>query len=249
MNKRTPFNWRCPFCDHNAVITDALRSVDRHEFYHRNKYGGLVLITEVIVCPNRDCQHFALEASLHQVLMTPGVAPSDKQPAMSAWKLIPASNVKVFPDYVPAAILTDYREACLIRSLSTKASATLSRRCLQGMIRDFWGVKKARLMDEIEAIKEKVDPLTWAAIDAVRQIGNIGAHMEKDINLIIDVHPEEAGLLIGLIETLIHDWYIVKHEREQRMSQIIASSGEKAQVKRRGVQPPAIPDESAKGDS
>jgi hypothetical protein len=45
--------------------------------------------------------------------------------------------------------------------------------------------------------------------------------MEKDINLIVDVEPGEAKLLIGLIETLINDWYIVKHNREESMKQII----------------------------
>ncbi|WP_372445280.1 hypothetical protein [Clostridium estertheticum] len=45
-----------------------------------------------------------------------------------------------------------------------------------------------------------MDPLTWEAIDAVRTIGNIGAHMEKDINQIVDVESSEAALLI---ETLI----------------------------------------------
>ena len=40
------------------------------------------------------------------------------------------------------------------------------------------------------------------AIDAVRKIGNIGAHMERDINLIVDIDPNEAAILIGLIELL-----------------------------------------------
>jgi Domain of unknown function (DUF4145) len=31
------------------------------------------------------------------------------------------------------------------------------------------------------ALEEKVDPQTWDAIDSVRKIGNIGAHMEADI--------------------------------------------------------------------
>jgi hypothetical protein len=53
------------------------------------------------------------------------------------WKLLPESRAKEFPDYVPAAILDDYRQACRIASFSPKASATLARRCLQGMIRDF----------------------------------------------------------------------------------------------------------------
>ncbi|HXC44108.1 MAG TPA: DUF4145 domain-containing protein [Candidatus Dormibacteraeota bacterium] len=109
----------------------------------------------------------------------------------------------------------------MIRDLSPKASATLSRRCLQGIIRGFWGVSKARLVDEIEAIKDKTDPLTWNAIDAVRKIGNIGAHMEKDINIIVDVDPDEAQLLIELIEILVKEWYIAKHQREESLNAII----------------------------
>jgi hypothetical protein len=61
----------------------------------------------------------------------------------------------------------------------------------------------------------------WQAIDAIRTVGNIGAHMEKDIGVIIDVDPNEAGLLIRLIEVLLEEWYIRRHEREQHMKQII----------------------------
>ena len=92
------------------------------------------------------------------------------------------------------------------------------------MIRNFWGIEKESLIKEIKAIENKVDPTTWKAIDAIRQIGNIGAHMEKDINLIIDVDSNEAKLLIGLIETLINDWYIVKQKRKERMEKIIAAA-------------------------
>jgi len=74
---------------------------------------------------------------------------------------------------------------------------------------------------EVEAIGEKVDPLTWKAIDAVRKIGNIGAHMEKDINLIVDVDPDEASKLINLIEILIKDWYITRYEREKRLESVV----------------------------
>lgn len=44
-----------------------------------------------------------------------------------------------------------------------------------------------------------MDADAWKAIEAVRHVGNTGAHMEKDINLIVDVEPEETKLLIGLI--------------------------------------------------
>jgi hypothetical protein len=149
------------------------------------------------------------------------------------WNLIPPSSAKPFPDYIPKAILADYEEACLIRDLSPKASATLARHCLQGIIRDFWEVKPGRLYDEIDAIKDKVDPLTWNAIDAVRKVGNIGAHMEKDINLIVDVEPNEAELLINLIETLLKDWYIAREERRARLLAITGIAEDKEQ-KRKG---------------
>lgn len=91
-------------------------------------------------------------------------------------------------------------------------------------------------MDEIEAIREKVDAVTWSAIDAVRHIGNIGAHMEKDINLILEVDEEEAGLLIGLIETLVMEWYVARHERERRMTSLIAASEAKKSLKAGQIQ-------------
>ena len=113
-------------------------------------------------------------------------------------------------------IREDYEEACLIQDRSPKASATLARRCLQGMIRDFWEIKGERtLYHEIDAIKDKVPAAQWRAIDAVRQIGNIGAHMERDVNLIVDVEPEEAGELLQLIELLIEKWYISRHDEEE----------------------------------
>jgi hypothetical protein len=136
------------------------------------------------------------------------------------------------PSCVPAAITADYTEACLIRDLSPKASATLSRRCLQGMIRDFWKISKARLVDEIKELQSHIDSTTWDAIDAVRSVGNIGAHMEKDINVIVDVEPEEAQLLIGLIELLIKEWYVARHDREQRVAAISALAQQKAAQKK-----------------
>lgn len=99
------------------------------------------------------------------------------------------------------------------------------------MIRDFWKVKGKNLFEEINAIEEKVDSLTWQSIDSVRKIGNIGAHMQKDIDLIIDVEPNEASLLLQLIEILINDWYINKYEKEQKLKKIIEAGMKKQEEK------------------
>ncbi|ASC06056.1 hypothetical protein S101468_01819 [Acetobacter pasteurianus subsp. pasteurianus] len=71
--------------------------------------------------------------------------------------LLPFSNAKPQPDYIPKPIREDYYEACKIRDLSPKASATLIRRCLQGMIRDFAGIQKGTLNKEITDLKEAVE--------------------------------------------------------------------------------------------
>lgn len=78
-----------------------------------------------------------------------------------------------------------------------------------------------------------MDPLTWKAIDAVRKIGNIGAHMEKDIDLIVDVDPDEASQLINLIEILIKDWYITRYEREKRLESVVELGKQKDSDKKR----------------
>jgi hypothetical protein len=98
------------------------------------------------------------------------------------------------------------------------------------MIRDFWKTSRRRLVDEIEAIKDRVSPEVWDAIEGVRQVGNIGAHMEADINVIVDVDPGEARLLIELIEMLLDEWYIQAHERKERLRKVkeLAASKEAA---------------------
>ncbi len=136
--------------------------------------------------------------------------------------IYPRSNAIQFPSYVPKSIRQDYEEACAISSQSPKASATLARRCLQGMIRDFWRIKKNRLIDEIADLQGKIPASQWAAIDALRKIGNIGAHMEKDVNTIIDVDQGEAERLIMLIELLIDKWYIARNEEATLLESIVA---------------------------
>jgi hypothetical protein len=224
------YSWTCPYCNRDVTITNESLSVENHFFNMGNKAGELCLQTKVISCPNVDCRDFTVEATLGKLKWV-GNAKEMGDPVLPAWKLKPKSSSKPFPEYIPRPILDDYYEACLIVDDSPKASATLSRRCLQGMIRNFWGVSKSRLIDEIEAIKGKIDTTTWEAIDAVRSIGNIGAHMEKDINLIVDVEPEESALLIGLVEFLLEDWYIARREREEHKKKVIALGVAKAAAK------------------
>jgi len=140
--------------------------------------------------------------------------------------------MRQYPDYVPEQIRRDYEEANLILEASPKAAATLLRRCLQGMIRDFWSVKKENLYAEINAIQGKVTPTQWKALDGLRKIGNIGAHMEQDVNLIIDIGTDEAKKLLRMIEMLFEKWYIARHDEEALCVDISAIADKKAQQRR-----------------
>jgi len=89
------------------------------------------------------------------------------------------------------------------------------------MIRDFWGIRKNTLKEEIDSLQDKIDAGLWKAIHAVRSVGNIGAHMEKDVNFIVDVEPEEAQKLIRLIELLLYEWYVRRDDRARRVKDVI----------------------------
>lgn len=141
--------------------------------------------------------------------------------------IYPPFHCKNFPEFIPEAIRNDYREACAIITLSPKASATLARRCLQGMIHDFWGIVEKNLNAEITSLKGKIPITQWNAIDALRKIGNIGAHMESNINLIVDVEVDEAQRLIKLIELLLDKWYIARHDEETLFAEISSISEQK----------------------
>lgn len=229
----TTFSWICPFCNQPVTIRnhDICEGTTRLDI--ENTEGFRVVVSRFIVCPNPECKKFALEVKLHDAYMS-GAGRVFPVSELKKWQLVPQSKAQSFPDYIPKPILDDYNEACLILELSPKAAATLARRCLQGIIRDFWKVKvkSGKLFDEIEEIKGKVDSTTWEAIDSVRSVGNIGAHMEQDINLIIDVEPREAQLLVGLIEILLKDWYITRHQREMHLKAVKQVAENKKVIKK-----------------
>jgi hypothetical protein len=76
--------------------------------------------------------------------------------------------------HVPAKYTEDYNEACLVLPDSAKASAALSRRCLQYLLRDEAKVKHQDLAREIQEVLDRNTLPSHIAesLDAVRNIGN-----------------------------------------------------------------------------
>lgn len=218
----------CPYCGMTMSLTSDTQSAQFPAFnassgiYHPAKgvgYFSSTLEIDFYKCPN--CGEFTIFAT--------GKGDAVKDVSLP---IRPQSMAKQYPSYIPKQIREDYEEACAVLYLSPKASATLARRCLQGMIRDFWGIAKSTLCAEIIALKDKIPADLWSVIDSLRQLGNIGAHMEKDTNLIVDIDPNEAERLIRLIELLMKEWYINREDRKQLFGDILEINAEKQAIRK-----------------
>lgn len=204
----------CPYCGcKQSYIGKYSVSTLGYEHYFNSKLKETDINLFHIKCSNKECSKITVAAT---------DAITKKQ-----FDLYPQHVHKEFPKYVPIQIRCDYIEAVTIIQDSPKAAATLLRRCLQGMIRDFWNIKNNTLKEEIDELQNKVTPSQWKAIDGLRKLGNIGAHMEKDINLIIDIDEGEAEKLASLIELLINKWYISRHDEEELCNSIADAADSK----------------------
>ncbi len=119
------------------------------------------------------------------------------------------------PIEVPKEFADDYNESCLVLPDSAKASAALSRRCLQHLLREVAKVKPGNLADEIQQVIDsgKLPSHLIESIDAIRHIGNFAAHPLKSQKTgeILPVEPGEAEWNLDVLEALF-DFYFVQPE-------------------------------------
>ena len=174
---------------------------------------------ETVQCPNPACGRVVLS-----IINCEGTQRDPKYPQSSF--LMPAGDERIvhvrpkatnrppIPVEVPDDFAEDYREACLVLADSPKASAALSRRCLQHILREKAGVKN--MNDLAKAIQEVLDnpavpPDVSTTLDMVRNIGNFSAHPNKSLRTgeIVDVEPMEAEWCLDTIEILF-DFYFVR---------------------------------------
>lgn len=121
------------------------------------------------------------------------------------------------PPEVPENIARDYKEAALVLPFSPKASAALSRRCLQTLLRNAGGTKSKDLDKQIDEVLPHLPAYIGENLDAVRHIGNFAAHEQKSTTtgVVLDVEPGEAEWNLDILEALF-DFYYVKPEVERK---------------------------------
>ena len=125
---------------------------------------------------------------------------------------------------VPEVFANDYREACNTLADSPRASAAMSRFCLQRLLREKAGVRHGDLSSEIDQVLSSgALPSDLAAdLDAIRAIGNFGAHPIKSKNTgeIVDVEPGEAEHLLTVLEELFDFYFVRPAERAAKRGEI-----------------------------
>ncbi len=239
------YRWQCPYCGSHTTITEPNRSVETAELNHNSKHGDMTLVVSSTACPNEQCKELSIRVVWGRTKRENGYA-AGIQPTKEHWsrQLWPEANVLPLPDEVPEEIRTTYREAVLVSAISGRAGAAMARRCLQGIVRDFFAIpdnRRGNLGAELAYVKDNIDPDLWEAIQAVRSIGDIGAHMDKNVDQIIDVTPDEARLLVELVETLFQDWYIARKKRKANQAGLQALLAEKRGLQKAGRAGAAIP--------
>lgn len=150
---------------------------------------------------------------------------------MSGWiRVIPDARMEPvdIPDYLPEQLKRDFEEASACASLSPRACVVLCRRCVQFMIRDFWGIQKRNLASEIDELDEsgRIGSETSEMLGCLRKMGNKGAHPpsgcppEDPFSTVVDI--SDANDALTITRALIDDWYVRKHDRDAALNRLRA---------------------------
>jgi phage terminase large subunit GpA-like protein len=157
------------------------------------------------------------------------ICPACKDAVVDIWRLQgstnePVATIRAYPrttfrrptpQEVPAHIRQDYEEAWSVLPISNKASAALSRRCLQAILRE-QGYPQHDLARQIDALLNETDPAKAIptavrhAVDAIRNFGNFSAHPITDRTTlqIVAVDPGEAEWSVEILDEMFDHYYV-----------------------------------------
>ncbi|MBA4124489.1 MAG: DUF4145 domain-containing protein [Acidobacteria bacterium] len=191
---------KCPYC--NTGIKLIIEGENTYRSQQRNGgENGIKII-----------QGFCSECNQFIVLLEQGKYrweddAAELADAHSTEIIYPKFILRVIANDVPQEYRNDFNESNSVLSASPKASAALSRRLLQRLLREKYKiVGKKDLSQEIEEFVKKPDiPIEIKnAVDAIRNIGNFAAHPNKHqiTGEIVDVEAGEAEWLLDVLEEL-----------------------------------------------
>lgn len=184
----------CPHCQTIVLFEEA----DRRRV---GRVQGDILDITAVRCPH--CAKITV--TIERGHESAGRFTSDQEHVV--WPLRAARPV---PSEVPTEIAADYEEAVIVLGLSPKASAALSRRCLQAVLREAGNATQQNLSKQIDAVRPDLPAYVAESVDYIRNIGNFAAHPTKDKSSgqIVDVEPGEAEWNLDVLDMLFDHYYV-----------------------------------------
>lgn len=172
-------------------------------------------VTDVAVCPN--CNGCTVNLILQTM--------SNDSEAYRSQVFPRGGKFPSAPSQVPSPISADYNEANEVLPISPKASAALSRRCLQAILAS-QGYTSSNLLKQITDVIDENDaskaiPISLREnIDAIRNFGNFSAHpiSDKSTLQIIDVEDGEAEWCLEILSDMFDHFYVAPAKAAERRS-------------------------------
>jgi len=212
-------------CPHCGLIVRLTAQVDNQPRGSLDDAGLRVIIVNGS-CPS--CNRPVVLA--HDYRIVQGSHPANFPLMRSHVVWPPKTRARKVSSDVPAPIRSDYEEAAEVLPISEKASAALSRRCLQSVLREAAGTKSRDLADQIDEVLPKLPSYLQTQLDAVRNIGNFAAHPQKSkvTGEIIDVEPGEAEWNLEVLDLLFDFYYVqprIAAEKRAALDKKLAEAG------------------------
>jgi hypothetical protein len=198
--------------------------------FERNDYAATVhslkyrVITTHSQCP--ECLKFVV--TIDEDYLNPSTGKHEPQQQRTVWPMTTGRDP--VPPEVPSHIAQDYNEAAQVLAISPKASAALSRRCLQTVLREAGGTKSRDLADQIKEVAPALPTRIAGNLDAVRVIGNFAAHPIKSqaTGTIVDVEVGEAEWNLDVLDALFDHYYVrpeVERKKRDALNQKLKDAG------------------------
>ena len=212
---------KCPHCSVGVSLEFEEYFVEKAEDYEQTGKGYQFTWD---VCPECEKPIVLMRYGKYVDEKSSGYSYTDVKDVSREEVLYPRYITRQVEQEVPDVYKRDFLEACAVLTLSPKASAALSRRVLQNILREKFDIKSQSLAKEIDDFIELngVPSYLTDAVDAIRNVGNLAAHPLKDTHSgeIVDVEPGEAEWLLEVLEALFDFTFIQPRRLEQRKNKL-----------------------------
>lgn len=196
---------KCPHCQ-TVVLFDAAPIIRGYPILVAECGGDYVYVYSSL-CPNCERPIVMAEVEAHGRRYIRYVHPS--------------SIIHSLPSDVPKEIADDFLEAAAVLPVSQKASAALSRRCLQNLLTHN-GYKQKDLHNQIDAAIKDLPERIGRNLDAIRVIGNFAAHpmKHKSTGALVEVEPDEASWNLEVLRDLLEYYYVQLKNAEMKRKKL-----------------------------